>query len=286
MLFQLVVDNFKKNIFFGYSHFFLYLTKLINHEPVRQLLFSKLKFDSTAILSNISQFQIESILETQKLDEVVIRKMIEQKLIFSNYHFLKLIQFQNLSDSFLEEYHTTINWSWVSKYQVLGEDTIRKFKNSLNWEFISSKQLLSIDFILEFNDYIDWFTIMKNPFLKLDFITRCQQYLDWNSVSLHMTMNTPLLKKYQDKLNWTIISSERVLHEDIILEFEDEINFALLLENEKQKKVHKYYSKKIIDIVQPHFDSYIVYHKKASLIQETWREFIKDNFLFSPKVRK
>ena len=286
----MIVENlynlFQKNICFCYSYIFFLITSKIKSKHLDNFLISNYTLDSNIILKNIQSTNIITVLKNQKLEETVMREMIDQQHLKTDIEFLTLIRTQRLSDSFLEDYQHKLNWSWISCYQILSEDSIRKFKDHLKWEFISYKQLLSIDFILEFSDYIDWFTIMKNPFLRLDFIPRCQQYLDWNSVSLFMTINKPLLKKYQERLNWKLISSERVLSEDIIIEFEEDINFELFLKNEKQHQVYKYYSEKIIDIVQPHLDNYKIYHKHASLIQKAWTDFKENNYLINPKIKK
>ena len=271
MILSGLIDLFQKKFRYYYSYSFFRMAKISQYHSIFSYFVSNFEIDSQILLNNFQLLNLPLILKNQQLGEDTLRTMIENKYISTDTDFLMMIQTQQLSDSFLEHYQQKLNWSWISCYQVLSEETIRKFKDHVDWSFISFKQLLSVDFILEFHDYIDWFTIMKNPFLRLDFIPRCQQYLDWDSVSLYMTLNIPLLKQYKDRLNWNLISSERVLTENKILQFEDELNFKLLLKNEKQQQAHPYYSEKIIDILNPHFDYYKVYHQHARVIQEKWR---------------
>lgn len=271
MILGVLIDLFQKKFRYYYSYSFFISAQILKYPRLISYFVSNFWIDSQTLLNNFQMIKLPLILRNQQLEDDTLRTMIENKYISSETDFLIMIQSQQLSDNFLTHYHQKLNWSWVSCYQVLSEETIKKFKEQVDWSFISLKQLLSIDFILEFHDYIDWFTIMKNPFLRLDFISRCQQYLDWDSVSLYMTLNIPLLKQYQDRLNWDLISSDRILTENKILQFEDQLNFKLLLKNEKQQQAHSYYSEKIIDILNPHFDYYKVYHQHARIIQNKWR---------------
>lgn len=266
-----LIDLCQQKLRYYYSYSLLKSAQLLNYPELISYFVSNFWIDSKILLNNFQLLNLPLILKNQQIDDDTLRTMIDNTYISSESDFLIMIQTQRLDDSFLEYYQQRLNWSWVSCYQVLSQETIRKFKDQLDWSFISMKQLLSVDFILEFYDYIDWFTIMKNPFLRLDFISRCQQYLDWDSVSLHMTLNVPLLKQYQDRLNWELISSERVLSESKILQFEHELDFELLLQNEKQQQAYPYYSQKIIDILNPHFDNYKVYHQHAKVIQKKWK---------------
>lgn len=271
MILSTLTYLFQKKCTYYYSHFFLMGSQILKYPPLISYFVSNFRLDSQVLLNNSHLINLPLMLRNQQLEDDNLKIMIENKYISSETDFLIMITTQQLSDSFLEYYQQRLNWSWISCYQTLSEETIRKFKDLVDWSFISLKQLLSIDFILEFHDNIDWFTIMKNPFLRLDFIPRCQQYLDWDSVSLYMTLNIPLLKQYQHRLNWNLISSERLLSESTILQFEDDLNFTLILKNEKQNQASPYYSEKIIDILNPHFDNYKRYHHNSRVIQKNWR---------------
>ena len=272
MLLRGLTDLLQQKFRYYYSYSFFKMAQILQYPPLISYFVSNFWIHSQILLNNIQILNLPLILRNQHLDDDTLKTFIENKYISSETDFLIMIQTQQLTDSFLTKYQQELNWSWISCYQVLSEETIRKFKEHVDWSFISLKQLLSVDFILEFHDNIDWFTIMKNPFLRLDFIPRCQQYLDWDSVSLYMTLNIPLLKQYQDRLNWDLISSERILTENKILQFEDQLNFKLLLKNKKQQQAFPYYSEKIIDILNPHFDNYKVYHQHARVIQNKWRD--------------
>ena len=67
--------------------------------------------------------------------------------------------YQNLSENFIREFQSEVDWFSISYQQILSEDFIREFQYKVDWENISYKQKLSEDFIREFADEVYWWEI-------------------------------------------------------------------------------------------------------------------------------
>lgn len=86
-----------------------------------------------------------------------------------NVDFASLVVDEKLSEDFILEYITYLDFNLVSMYQKLSENFIRKFQNRVNWAFISQFQKLSLSFMIEFRYalYIDRILINKSIHLKI-----------------------------------------------------------------------------------------------------------------------
>ncbi len=170
------------------------------------------------------------------------------KNIDDSYQIFKL-PFKNLDGNLdnnnenIIEYKDTINFQYISKYEILNQDVIKEYKDEVNWLKICIYQKLSENLMKEFRDKINWTFISKYQLLFESFI-----------------------REFKNQLCWILISSNQVLSESFIYEFVNHIYFRFLSMNTKQK----YYTLKFINDFKPLFNYYYKYIYSANLIRNTW----------------
>jgi len=114
------------------------------------------------LLKHFTKLDKSIIIENINLSEDFILKAIELKLILNSDIFtLNMSSYSNLSEKFIEEYKSHINWKRMMLYMISSNDNIIIenfvdiiYKNDL-WSLISGCNL-SIDFIRDYKEYLDW----------------------------------------------------------------------------------------------------------------------------------
>ena len=61
-----------------------------------------------------------------------------------------------LSDDFIWDFKTKLDWGWISPNLPLNENFNREFQDFIDWKDISQYQNLSEQFIGEFQNRVDW----------------------------------------------------------------------------------------------------------------------------------
>jgi len=72
---------------------------------------------------------------------------IQNNLKNANDYVWQQINEMALSDDFIREFKTKVDWSWISTHLPLNENFIEEFQDFIDWEAISQYQTLSDDFI-------------------------------------------------------------------------------------------------------------------------------------------
>jgi hypothetical protein len=97
-----------------------------------------------------------------------------------------------LSDDFIRDFKTKLDWCWISTNSPLNENFIGEFQNEVDWEAVSQFQALSEQFIRHFQDNVDWELISMNQNLSENFI---RIYLN-NRLECCFTVSEPFRTVY------------------------------------------------------------------------------------------
>ena len=73
-----------------------------------------------------------------------------------------VVEYQKLSESFIEKHEKEVNWNNICKYQVLSDEFIIKYKSKLNSSDLSRYQVLSEDTIWKYRKSLDLDYIIHN----------------------------------------------------------------------------------------------------------------------------
>lgn len=145
-----------------------------------------------------------------------------------------ILQKENLSEDFLREHHSVVNWDWVCHFQTLYESLIRDFKEWVEWPEISSQKGLSESFIREFQEYVYWDRISVFQTLSESFIREFEELVDWNCISAFQCLSEDFIREFQNKVDWSEISGKQLFSDSFFDEFKTSINhFGVCVFNEK-----------------------------------------------------
>jgi hypothetical protein len=160
----------------------------------------------------------------------------------------ELPEYQEMSESFLEENFDLINWNsffyrrrFGKTSKILSDDFIRRHKDSqVMLEYVSTCQQLSESLIEELADVLDWkyvsqYQTMSEPFMrkfdqKLNFECLSRQNLPesfikdyWNVLDMDEISSHPLsesfIRAFEHQLDWRKIAECQDLSDSFIIEF-------------------------------------------------------------------
>jgi len=97
------------------------------------------------------------------------------------------------------------DWVKISEYQELSEDFIREYQDKLDWWNISQYQKLSEEFILEYQFYV-------SCFWRSDY---------WINISQYQKLSENFIRENEDKVCWKYIFKYQKLSENFRKEFQD-----------------------------------------------------------------
>lgn len=168
-----------------------------------------------------------------------------------------------LSEGFLQEFFTHINWRIFLCAQSLSESFIEKNANRFNdidWELISTKQKLSEAFIEKMKHKVNWKCISEYQTLSEKFIRKFANKISWYEISKCQKLSLNFIKKYSDKLNWTQLSLCQNMPETFIKKNINKIHMIYLFVKHMQSPflseqfIKKYQTKTDNQIAKEYFD--------------------------------
>ena len=159
-----------------------------------------------------------------------------------------------LSEEFIREHATELDWADISLHQTLSESFIREFADRVKWGAICVQQTLSEPFIREFADRVKWSKVaayqqLSDEFVaefadqikvrKLDlrqrseaFVRAHQKALGWKHLSQNGRLSEAFIREFQDKVNWAEIAANQTLSVAFLTEFADRLDWAVLSANQ------------------------------------------------------
>lgn len=115
----------------------------------------------------------------------------------------------HLPDKTIDNLHTEIDFSMLSKNQKLSDELLYKYHNRiLNISNLLSQQILPYDLLIQYitNNNLnnsDWYNICKFQKLNADFIEKYIDKIDWHALSENKSILTyDIVNKYHDNLKW------------------------------------------------------------------------------------
>lgn len=131
----------------------------------------------------------------------------------------------NLTEDFIREFYTQINWNYLSYFQKnLSEDILNDFMYLWNWYYIlqnikvSEKQLRAIAEYVQKLEIVNnmWRVISVTQKLSEDFIREYQRYISWHEVSRYQKLSESFIEEFSHEVDWYNISRYQTLSEDFI----------------------------------------------------------------------
>lgn len=95
-------------------------------------------------LNQITSTKLDLILRKKKFSEDFLN-LIKDKI--SNW--ATLIEYQSLSENFMQENLDKMRWYYVCKFQKLSESFMKKNSHFLKWDYVSKFQIFSYNFAVE-----------------------------------------------------------------------------------------------------------------------------------------
>jgi hypothetical protein len=126
------------------------------------------------------------------LDHININKP-EKDLTKKDYE--RISAHRYLSDKFIIEFQTELNWKIISRCQKLSAKMIRHFQHKLNWFEISEKQIMSEDFIREFQDKLNWGSLSYRTFSN-EFLIEFKHRIIWSHYFYSKNVDFLIIKQF------------------------------------------------------------------------------------------
>ena len=148
---------------------------------------------------------------------------------FKGSHWKIISEHQQLTESFILEYASSLDWDKVIAHQKISpslEESIKSYltspkllKRYLTLHKVSSA--LSNDLVGK----VDWLTISKYGNLSEEFIDTYHNELDWRFLVRYQTLTESLITKYSEKIRWKLACRHQLLSEAILRKFSDQLNW-------------------------------------------------------------
>jgi hypothetical protein len=169
----------------------------------------------------------EAILQNYRISDAVKRKIklkFKDKITaIQDEKILNNVDYNTLSEDFIEKYQDRLDWKYISKNSKLSEAFIEKFKDKVNWIYISYNQILSEAFIEKFQDKVNWLNISKRQILSEAFIDKYYHAVNWDCISSHQILSEAFIDKYYYAVNWENISIYQRLSDSMIEKYKHNI---------------------------------------------------------------
>jgi hypothetical protein len=114
----------------------------------------------------------------------------------------------NLPDKTIDNLHTEIDFSYLSKNQKLSHELLYKYHNKIPMTQLISEQVLPTDLLLDYirNNNLNnshWHHICKLQKLNIDLIELYIDKIDWHALSENKSILTyDIIYKYSEQLKW------------------------------------------------------------------------------------
>ena len=80
----------------------------------------------------------------------------------------RISQMTALSDKFIQDFKTKLDWNWISTNLPPDQNFIEEFQVFIKWDSVSQYQTLSEEFIRDFQDKVNWQSISRKQNLSED----------------------------------------------------------------------------------------------------------------------
>ena len=110
-------------------------------------------------MNEMKKYDLNQPLSEEEIEEYIKLKTEKNQKI----NWCKILKFQNLSENFLEKYHTykEFDWNQLSKHQNISENFLEKHINELDCDIIRKRIKLSPEIIEKYPQKLDEKIIMK-----------------------------------------------------------------------------------------------------------------------------
>jgi len=181
--------------------------------------------------SNISW---HTVLKNKFLSEEFLEQYMDR---FAN----RIHEYQYLSNTFMENNKSKINWNQIGMYQNLSEEfilnnsdviTSELLENIIMYQKVSSKIL---DTYISEAKYIDWVSIITTQDLSEDFIEKHEDKINMDLVSKYQKLSIGFIEKHISKLDLDLLIVNNNFDDDFIMKYIKGFSLDQLLKYSKFK---------------------------------------------------
>lgn len=113
----------------------------------------------------------------------------------------KISQFLSLSEEFIIDHISTLNFETISKFS-LSESFIDRYNNELNWSLLSIYSDLSIECMMKYSNRLKWEQISYYQTITLDFFKLYEHKLNLSKIIKSPFCNEEIKKYIKENCKW------------------------------------------------------------------------------------
>ena len=149
---------------------------------------------------NFIQNYMHAISRNHALTYAALSEELIRNFMHAGADIYNAAKYQKLSEGFIEEFQSKLDWDDITFHQVLSENFMRKFSSEINWFYVSVYQKLSEDFIREFQDEVNWFCVLKYQELSEIFIREFKHLFsinDWPRIVRYQKLSNEFIEEFE-----------------------------------------------------------------------------------------
>lgn len=203
------------------------------------------EFDLAKVLKNAQNIPEDILAKyiTDYSSTIIQFQRVSEEFIETHLQHLKprhVCEYQRLSESFIRKHAKWVDWNYVSQYQSLSRGFIEEFSANVNWSGVSEYQFLQADFVIHHAKDVNWYAIFRcnswdsEDIVKLIEVAPMTDAL-WSVLSTVQDLSEDIIRKNKNKLDWSLISLHQKISIDFLREFKQCIVWSKILQNKHIK---------------------------------------------------
>lgn len=256
-------QNLPNDIIIEFSHKINWGILCINFtldESILQMFVNKVNWDQLSIIKSVANNDAFIIKFANNINWQILQqnnyKLTDKlvRLFPTKVNWNHISKQESLSDAFIIEHHTRLNWTIINNTHTLSEQIITIFPQLVNWTNISARGNLTEAFIMQnavnlnwhqiklsqrvtlaivntFVKQINWYELSKYKQLPDNIIHKYATMLYWHQLQCYQTLSLNIIRTFTQHINWNKVSRQDNLTTMFIIEFHDKLNWKILQNN-------------------------------------------------------
>ena len=128
-----------------------------------------------------------------------------------------------LSEDFIEEHSSFLNWRLMSIHQIFSVSFMIKYAHKLDWKYVSSNQYLCEQFGEDYIDIINLESFVIGQDVSEKFLDKYKDNFKWSDLCQYVPLSDEFINNHLDYIDWFTLS-KAPLNKDFIVKHKDKLD--------------------------------------------------------------
>lgn len=171
------------------------------------------------ILNNFQGFPLFNVLYAKKFNETFLKQIVNKTSKECRAELVnKIIETQEVTENFIEEFLTDINWNAVSQYQKMSLEFVKKWENLIRFERLSLNKYITNEIVDTYIKHLHYPLLVTNIGLTEEMCCKYAYLLPMGSLCAddRQQFSEQFLFDFRNYLNWNYVSHTQKISEEFI----------------------------------------------------------------------